>query len=577
MHTLFISSPITETSPMRRSLILSTQRVCVLLTAMLSVQAYAVTPPDAGQTLRELQTAPAPSAQTSPAITLSPESLNPDHTATAGNDLRVHVAALRYQGNTVFDQVVLDRVVGKLPPEMSLADLRAASQRISHFYRQRGYLLARAYLPAQDISAGTVTIAILEGRLDHITVNNQSKLATRQLQSLLDTQQPSGKPVQSDKANRALLLLQALPGIGQVQGSLHPSATVGSTDLNVDVTAGPWITGSVGLDNGGNRFTGAERLNGALNLNNLAGIGDQLSLQAVVTNQDRMDYGRVAWDAPLGSQGLRLGAAFSNLRYQLGDAFAPLDAHGIARTTSVYGDLALLAAPDSHINLNVALENRDLTDITGLVNLHNKRRLKAAVITVSGDFRDSLLWTPAVNAWRVMTTAGSLELNTATVAAIDHISARSAGQYAKVVFSGTREQLLPLGLSLYLAGTMQRSDKNLDSSEQFSLGGPTAIRAYPVGEAPGDQGWVSSAELRYRVIPALQLVAFYDLGAVEANRYTYIKQKNGTHLYGSGVGANAIWHDFSLKTSLAWRTGSAAPTSDTDRRPRLWVQGSYVF
>jgi len=124
---------------------------------------------------------------------------------------------------------------------------------------------------------------------------------------------------------------------------------------------------------------------------------------------------------------------------------------------------------------------------------------------------------------------------------------------------------------------MQRSEKNLDSSEQFTLGGPTGIRAYPVGEAPGDQGWVSSAELRYRVIPALQLVAFYDLGAVEANRYTYIKQQNGTHLYGSGIGANATWHDFSVKTSLAWRTGSSAPVSDKDRRPRVWAQASYAF
>ena len=561
---------------MRRSLILSKQSAPMLLTALLSAQAYAATPPDAGQTLRDLQAPPLPTAQTSPAITLTPEILS-NEASTAGNDMRVQVKALRYSGNTVFDQVVLNRVVGKLSPELSLTDLRATTQRISQFYRKRGYLLARAYLPAQDISSGTVTIAILEGRLDHITVNNQSKLSTQQIQSLLDTQQPSNKPVQSDKANRALLLLQALPGIGQVQGSLHPSQTVGSTDLNVDVTAGPLITGSVGLDNGGNRFTGADRLNAAVNLNNLAGIGDQLSLQAVVTNQDRMDYGRVAWDAPVGSQGLRLGAAFSNLRYQLGDYFARLDAHGVARTTSLYADLPLLAAPDSHINLNAALENREMTDITGLVNLHNKRRIKAAVISVSGDFRDGVLWTPAVNAWRVVTTTGSLDLNTAGIAKIDHISARTAGQYAKVVLSATREQQLPLGLSLFLAGTMQRSEKNLDSSEQFTLGGPTGIRAYPVGEAPGDQGWVSSAELRYRVIPALQLVAFYDLGAVEANRYTYIKQQNGTHLYGSGIGANATWHDFSVKTSLAWRTGSSAPVSDKDRRPRVWAQASYAF
>jgi hemolysin activation/secretion protein len=570
-----IYSPIAETAPMRRQPHLLKTTAPVLL-ALLSTQAYAATAPDAGQTLRDLRPIPAPSAQTSPALTLPTEAPSSER-SSAGSDLRVKVGVLRYRGNTVFDHVVLDRVVGKLSPELSLAELRAATQRITTFYRSRGYLLARAYLPEQDISSGTVTIAILEGRLDHINLNNQSKLSTPQLQALLDAQQPSDQPVRSDRANRALLLLQALPGVGQVQGSLHPSATVGSTELNVDVTAGPWISGYVGLDNGGNRFTGADRLNGGVNLNNLTGFGDQLSLQAVVTNQDRMDYGRIAWDAPVGTEGLRLGAAFSNLRYHLGDNFARLDAHGIARTESVYADLAVIAAPDTHLNLNATLENRDMTDITGLVHLHNKRNIHVAVINVSGDFRDALLWSPAVNAWRVTTTVGDLDLRTKNVAAIDHISAQTAGNYTKVVLSATREQILPWGLSVYVGSTLQRSEKNLDSSEQFTLGGPTGIRAYPVGEAPGDQGWVSNIELRYRVMPELQLVAFHDLGAVEANRYTYIHQQNGTHLSGSGIGANATWRSFSLKTSLAWRGGSDAPTSDNDRRPRVFAQGSYTF
>ncbi len=574
IHTFF--SPIAETAPMSRQSKMTLKSAPVLLTALLSAQAYAATAPDAGQTLRDLRPIPAPSAQTSPAITLPTEAPTGELT-TAGSDVRVKVTALRYTGNTVFDQVVLDRVVGKLSPELSLAELRAATQRTSKFYRSRGYLLARAYLPEQDISSGTVTIAILEGRLERINLNNQSKLSTPQIQSLLDAQQPSGQPVRSDRANRALLLLQAVPGVVQVQGSLRPSTTVGSTELNVDVTAGPWYSGYVSLDNGGNRFTGAERLNGGLNLNNLAGIGDQLSLQAVITNQDRMDYGRLAWDAPVGSSGLRLGAAFSNLRYHLGDNFARLDAHGVARTESVYGEIALLAAPETHVNLDFSLENRDMSDITGLVNLTNKRNIHAGVINVSGDFRDALLWTPAVNAWRVTTTLGDLDLRTKSVEKIDHASARTAGNYAKVVLSGTREQQLAWGLSFYVTGSVQRADQNLDSSEQFTLGGPTAIRAYPVGEAPGDQGWLGSAELRLRVLPELQLVVFHDLGAVEANRYTYIKQQNGTHLSGSGVGANATWRSFSLKTSLAWRGGSDAPTSDNDRRPRVWAQGSYTF
>jgi hypothetical protein len=43
----------------------------------------------------------------------------------------------------------------------------------------------------------------------------------------------------------------------------------------------------------------------------------------------------------------------------------------------------------------------------------------------------------------------------------------------------------------------QWADTNLTSSEKFSLGGNDAVRAYPTGEAPGDRGWLATAELRY--------------------------------------------------------------------------------
>ncbi|AXI02883.1 ShlB/FhaC/HecB family hemolysin secretion/activation protein [Aquirhabdus parva] len=549
------------------------------LTASLGLitgSAFALTPPDAGQTLQQLQAPPPPTAQTKSAPVLT-SNTKLNENITGAENPTIPFSRLRYSGNTRYDQVVLDKIVGPLTGPLRLSDLRSAAQRITLHYRQHGYLLARAYLPPQDITKGVITIAILEGRLDHINLTNSSHLSTKQIQSLLDNQQPSNQPVRTDDANRALLLTQAIPGVGTVQGSLRPSATIGSTELDVTVTEGPQVTGYVGLDNSGNRYTGAERLTGGVYFNNLTSFGDQLNLQGVVTNQDRMDYGRIAWDAPVGSSGLRLGAAFSNLRYSLGESFKILDAHGIARTKAIYGSFPILATPTSHINANLSLERRDLTDITGLVNLDNRRSLDTAILTLSGDFRDTLLLTPAVNAWRVTTAAGKLDLKTQSVSIIDDKTAQTAGHYDKVTVSFTREQLLPASFSLYLSGLAQRSNKNLDSSEQITLGGGNGIRAYPEGEAPGDQGWIGTAELRYRLNSELQLTSFYDAGTIQANHFPYINQNNNRHLSGFGVGANSNWGPFNLKANLAWRGNSSTPTSDTDRSPRIWVQGSYFF
>ena len=51
-------------------------------------------------------------------------------------------------------------------------------------------------------------------------------------------------------------------------------------------------------------------------------------------------------------------------------------------------------------------------------------------------------------------------------------------------------------LSLYAAFNGQVASKNLDNSEKMGLGGPAGVRAYPTGEAYGDQGYILNLEAR---------------------------------------------------------------------------------
>jgi hypothetical protein len=64
----------------------------------------------------------------------------------------------------------------------------------------------------------------------------------------------------------------------------------------------------------------------------------------------------------------------------------------------------------------------------------------------------------------------------------------------------------------------QTASKNLDSSEKFSLGGINGVRAYPQGEASGDEGYRGTVELRHNVMPNVQATVFYDWGKVTINR-----------------------------------------------------------
>ncbi|HET8729876.1 MAG TPA: POTRA domain-containing protein [Moraxellaceae bacterium] len=538
--------------------------------------ATAATPPDAGQTLQQLQSAPPPAAPAKPAPVL----INGSTTAEphqAETVEKIHVNHVVFRGNTAFSSEQLSRIAHVESADVSIQDLRAAAHRVSQFYRDQGFLVARAYLPAQDIVGGVVTIAVLEGKLDRIEVNNASDVSSERVRRVVASQMPGQAPVNTAGANRALLLLQQTPGIGAVQGSLHPGAEVGTTAMTVDVKSAPLVSGNIAADNYGSSFTGKNRLSGNLVVSNMLSRADQLTFQGIVTDRDALDSGRIAWDFPVAYDGIRVGAAVSHTGYEVGKQFTALDTHGSARTTALYGNYPMVLTPTAQVNGNVSVEWRDLVDTTGALSFSDRKAIMATVLTLSGNFVDTALGQPASSDWKVAGTFGDLDLRTLSVAALDAVSAHAEGHYQKLVIRLNREQTLIGNLSFYAAGTAQRADNNLDSSEQFFLGGPNGIRAYPVGEAPGDEGWQGTLEFRYRVARPVQLLVFHDLGMVEANHSPYINQANGRHLSGSGFGLNGNWSSYSVKTGLAWRGGSDAPTSDGDKRPRFWLQAGYSF
>ena len=129
----------------------------------------------------------------------------------------------------------------------------------------------------------------------------------------------------------------------------------------------------------------------------------------------------------------------------------------------------------------------------------------------------------------------------------------------------------------------RKAGKNLDSSEKMFLGGIGGVRAYPQGEAPGDSGYVASAELRYAfnfaALPGVwQASAFVDSGEVKINEDPFIAASNRRRLSGGGLGFE--WSqpgDFIVRLSIASRIGNARATSGPDDHTRGWLQAIKYF
>lgn len=533
-------------------------------------------PPGAGGQLQQIPPPPLP-AKIVPDMRVEGRQAAPP---AAGEGARFRVNKLLVTGNTLFGEAELVTAAAVTPgTDLSLDQLREAAARIAGFYNARGYFLAQAYLPAQDIKDGAVTVAVVEGRYGKTGFSNRSSLSDGALSHALAGLK-GGDPVTAGPLERRLLLLSDIPGI-KVRSTLAPGTGVGTSDLLIDVAPGRRLTGSVEADNGGNRYTGAYRLGGSANLNNPAGIGDVLSLR-LLGSTGKLGYGRLAYQAPVGAA--TVGVAFTHLRYELGREFRSLDADGTANIASVFGSYPLIRSRDANLYALAGIDAKWLTDRIDLVDTRSRRTSRALNLGFSGDTRDEL-GGGGRNVFSAGLAVGNLHIRSPIDRAADALTARTEGRFGRLQLSAARLQEVAGPLSLYAAVRGQLAFGNLDISEKMELGGAYGVRAYPEGEAYGDEGWLGTLEARLALkrwtgaLPGeLGLFGFVDVGQVKFADDPWAAGPNRANR--SGIGAGVSWAapgGAVVRVAYARKLGSQAATSGPDKPGRFWFQISKLF
>ncbi|MDO8250292.1 MAG: ShlB/FhaC/HecB family hemolysin secretion/activation protein, partial [Rhodoferax sp.] len=439
--------------------------------------------------------------------------------------------------------------------------------------------VAQAYLPAQDIKDGVVTIAVIEGQYGKVAVRNQSKLSDGLIQSQLDGLN-SGDTVAIAPLESRLLLLSDIPGV-KVTSTLAPGASAGTSDLIVDVAPGRRVTGSIDADNAGNRYTGEYRLGATVNLNNAAGLGDVASLRLLTTGSG-LNYARASYQVQLGKA--TVGAAYSWLGYELGKEFSYTGATGTAKIASLYGSYPLIRSRNTNLYAGLAYDHKTFQDKNPVDLDMPVADKKSQVLTASlrGDHRDSL-GGGGLSGYSLALSTGNVDLQTPELQN-RYALAQTSGHFNKLGFSAMRLQRVTDSVSLYAGINGQVASKNLDVSEKMELGGMYGVRAYPVGEAYADQGYVLTLEARVRVptpvqLPGqVQLIGFVDTGSVTTHKNPWEAGDNRRTLSGAGVGLN--WSDtnnFMVRAFYARKLGSEAAQSAPDKSGRFWIQAVKYF
>ena len=490
----------------------------------------------------------------------------------------IWVARYTFSGeNPVTEAELADVLAAHRHTEATLTQLEAQAEEITKYLHTKGYFVAFAYLAPQDFKDGVVNFTIVPGRYDNIVVNNTSYLHEAAIRREIGI--GPGELVKKSTLNRGVWLTNDLSRV-ETNTQIKAGSRQGTTDLVVNVkNKGHRMWGYVGVDNGGYRHTGRYQYSAFVNYASPFREGDLLSVGGVVSNGG-MWSGSASYMTPVAKQGERVGISYARSHYSLGGEFTALGYTGTAETLSLHFQHNFKRSRDVNVYGTIRFDMKSLDDEAKSMAYSNPKSARNWVYGINGDSLDRF-WTGGKNTFSLSYTHGDLSIDDERQRVYDAGTARTAGHFGKWNLELTRLQHVSERVSLYLSYQRQWAMKNLDSSEKFSLGGPHGVRAYPVGEASGDDGWRWTSELRWNLPTregdenVWQLIAFADGGHVNVYHNApagYVGAASRS-LYGAGVGVN--WSNqanWVARAHYAWKIGPEDAVSDTDRSGRFWFQ-----
>jgi hemolysin activation/secretion protein len=532
----------------------------VLVVALIAGAAVPAVAQDAGSLLREMQRQQELQRQERLPV---PDEVRPQQAPTTVPERgeRITVKGVRFTGKV--ELLPLDErkrlaasVRGK---RLGIKGLYALADQVTAALQGRGRLLARALLPPQDVTSGIVTIEIAEGALKTITLDRAKGVRVREdlLRAIIeDRLKPDG--VTRQDLEDALLRMNDLPGVS-VHAKLAPGEAPNTSKLVVGVEQAPIVGGGHWADNYGSYGVGKAQGNGLVTLTDVTGRGDLTRLSGTVSQGQ--EYGSLTTSVPLGASAFIANASYGYLDYRNIDPIGrALGLTGFAHFVNGGVDYSLIRSRDFNLQLGGAVTWKALVD-DSIVGLLQDKRSTSGTLSLSGDRRDALL-SGGITNWSVSWTSGDLDLSRVPSAlAADKAGLRTQGQFNRINATVARLQALPGDLAAFGRLYGQWAGKNLDSSEDFALGGPFGVRGYPVGEGRGDMGVLGTLELRYNApLPqrfgSLQLASFLDGGYVRIN----VSPNGiapvtvcGCNDYGlASAGLAARWTRERLNVSVSW-------------------------
>ena len=480
--------------------------------------------------------------------------------------------------------------------KLSFSEINEAVELIQEFYLVNDFFLAKVTLPEQEVVDGIIYININEGKLDSkdpfVIKENNLRLYKDILSDYLENALSTG--LTKNGLERALLNINDLPGISAVS-TIEPGVEEGSSKIILNVVEDDLVTGSITLDNYGNRYTAKQRSTVQIDVNNPSKIGDKLSITKTFNTGQKFDYSQFDYEVPVGQSGLKAFASASRLEFEIGKELKtnPVSI-GDADTYEIGIKYPIQRTNNQSVFLRTSFEKKEIyNETTGV--LTNDKTLEKTKIGFDFEGKN-IFQNDSISGISVSGIFGELDLskvNTDYTNDQSSTGAKTHGDFSKALFDVYHIHRFTEKINFKYYGSLQYASKNLDSSEKMSLGGISGVRAYPSGEASGDEGYKLSFEVQYDLSkPDMDFdligTLFYDYGRIRQYKDSSnisLTTPNEYSLSGWGVSFDLIANE-RVKLNLGWakaigdNDGQSSSGNNSDGRDdssRAWFQVIFRF
>lgn len=371
---------------------------------------------------------------------------------------------------------------------ITLGQIEAIADKITKFYRERGFILAKAYIPKQEVRDGIVTLTLLLGILGSVEVNNNDMYDVSTLKSVFGDDLTM--PVTSAKVEENLYLINDFPGVA-VNGFFEQGYQVGDTKLNINVKNEERYQSNVRVDNHGTKGTGQHRLYLDFQVNNPLGIADLLNVSVLTASSpSNTQFYRVFYQTKLFKPRWKFIAGISENQFVVdkSDLGTAQDLSGTVNIQDVAVRYDIKRSRKNNSKIELKLENIESDLLIGTFSSGLNEKISSQSLTYSFDFLNEKDRRLHQGNFKI----ASAQIKTPVSDGQDsEYQAYSADytllSFIKVPFTDSNSRLI-------LRSAIQYTGKKISSINRSALAGPTRVRAYSSDVFSGDDSLFVSAD-----------------------------------------------------------------------------------